>query len=71
MTTASVGGVLTKCPIFDDSGPKIGLFLIDGVAYVDFKGIGGLGGQSEYNTLNLTAISCQSSSVSIGNTFSS
>ena len=39
---ASVGGAHTKGPIFDDSGAQIGLYLIDGVAYVDFEGIGGL-----------------------------
>ena len=45
--TASVGGAHTKGPIFDDSGAQIGLYLIDGVAYVDFEGIGGLGGRNE------------------------
>ena len=40
--TASVGGAHTKGPIFHDSGAQIGLYLIDGVADVDFKNIGGL-----------------------------
>lgn len=40
--TASVGGAHTKGPIFDDSGAQIGLYMIDGVAYVHFEGIGSL-----------------------------
>lgn len=38
--TASVGGAYTKGQIFDDSGSQIRLYLIDGVAYVNFEGIG-------------------------------
>lgn len=32
----------TKGPIFYDSGAQIGLYMIDGVAYVHFEGIGSL-----------------------------
>ena len=47
--TASMGVAHTKSPIFDDSGAQIGLYLIDGVAYVNFESIGGLETLSIYN----------------------
>ena len=36
-TSASLGGAHTRSPVFNDSGAQIGLYFIDGVAYVDFE----------------------------------
>ena len=36
-TLALLGSAHTRSPIFNDSGAQIGLYFIDGVAYVDFE----------------------------------
>lgn len=51
---ASVGGAHTKGLHFFDSGAQIGLYLIDGLACVDFEGMGGLRLVGKHNRLNKT-----------------